>query len=62
MPSSAIVTQLFLIAYEGLSHVPSRSPLVDPFVLESREPPGVSRCGGTRLGDFLAAHQLAGRV
>src|SRR4029077_16178158 len=36
--------------------------LVDPFVLESREPPGVCRCGGTRLGDFLAAHQLAGRV
>ena len=27
-----------------------------------REPAGVSRCCGTRLGDFLAAHQLAGRV
>ena len=46
---------------------------MDPFVLESRsfapfrfrqgglpcrEPAGVSRCCGTRLGDFLAAHQL----
>jgi TnpA family transposase len=27
-----------------------------------REPGGVSRCGGPRLGDFLAAHQPAGRV
>ena len=27
-----------------------------------RDPAGVSRCCGTRLGDFLAAHQLAGRV
>ena len=27
-----------------------------------REPPGVSRCGGPRLGDFLTAHQPAGRV
>ena len=27
-----------------------------------REPAGVSRCCGTRLGDFLAAHQLVGRV
>src|SRR5271165_7608632 len=27
-----------------------------------RDPAGVSRCCGTRLGDFLPAHQLAGRV
>ena len=27
-----------------------------------REPEGVSRCGGPRLGDFLAAHQPVGRV
>src|SRR5262249_35787996 len=25
--------------------------------LSCREPAGVSRCGGPRLGDFLAAHQ-----
>src|SRR5215471_6650798 len=30
--------------------------------LPCREPAGVSRCGGPRLGDFLAAHQPAGRV